>query len=160
MLNAFIGSTILPSNNIPETARIVAIKHLPGATGEQATLTYTDRGETIRVEGEDGIRECPLTPAGITNTLASSSSTDIYLLVCAGMQLKYLNQEARGRQPRLEDNMFLNVSLEVAALRNEASEDQDVALTLLDTPGPNEAGEDALRCVSKHAGLFPEHLPA
>ena len=61
-----------------------------------------------------------------------------------GTQIEYLNKEVRGRQHRKEDENFLTVNIDIAALKNESAH-PDVRLRLLDTPGPNEAGEDALK---------------
>ena len=66
----------------------------------------------------------------------------------AGEHLRYLNREVRTRDHAASDEAFLNVSVPIAAL--EGLDDgllgpEAVPLQLLDTPGPNEAGEESLR---------------
>ena len=54
MINAFCGAKLMPSNNVPETARITSVEHQgPGL----ASLQYAAGEEIIRVEGEDNICE-------------------------------------------------------------------------------------------------------
>lgn len=62
----------------------------------------------------------------------------------AGAHLEYLNKEVRGRKHKKDDETILTVRTELAALKHETS-DLSVGLRLLDTPGPNEAGEEALK---------------
>lgn len=64
------------------------------------------------------------------------------MLSGAGSHLEYLNQEVRGRKHKKEDEAILTLRTELAALKGE---EQAVGLRLLDTPGPNEAGEEALK---------------
>lgn len=60
---------VLPSSNVPETARITRIVHTPLQDGEVPQLTYTTSdGEVRRIAGEYGIRERShlyLVPLGI-----------------------------------------------------------------------------------------------
>ena len=57
LLNALIGSTLLPSTNVPETARICQIQHSPGLSSQDSTLTYQAVGQAKIVQGAAGIRE-------------------------------------------------------------------------------------------------------
>ncbi|KAK9830273.1 hypothetical protein WJX72_010744 [[Myrmecia] bisecta] len=112
LLNALMGRVILPSNNVPETARISCITHTALAANEQPLLVVNGTSHY----GDSNIRA----------------------------QLQYLNQEVRLRAHRQSDEAFLDIRAPVAAL--SASESTPgVAFRLLDTPGPNEAGEEALK---------------
>ena len=62
--------------------------------------------------------------------------------------LKHLNSEARTREHLLTDETYLDLQIPIAALQgaggiNAAA--QAVTIRLFDTPGPNEAGEIALK---------------
>ena len=60
LINALLGETVLPSNNVPETARITAVRHTPAADGAPPRLTYpsSDGGSPlVVVEGAEAIRE-------------------------------------------------------------------------------------------------------
>ena len=133
MLNALIGANCLPANNVPETARITRITH----TQAQAELVDNTAGETKVVTGVEEIKA----------------------------YLRYLNTEARTREHLLSDETYLDLKIPIAAL--QASDEvtaaaQTVTVRLLDTPGPNEAGEVALRaqvCSHRHhrLGLHGNH---
>ena len=62
----------------------------------------------------------------------------------AGCHLEILNKQVRGRKHSKDDEQILTVRTQLAALQAQP-QDLKVGLRLLDTPGPNEAGEDALR---------------
>ncbi len=57
VINALIGATILPSNNVPETARIVAVEHTRLDGHQKPFLTYQIGKDTVKVEGEQEICE-------------------------------------------------------------------------------------------------------
>ncbi len=60
--------------------------------------------------------------------------------------LRYLNGEARTRDHLLSDETYLDLKIPIAALEGSCEEAaQSVTIRLLDTPGPNEAGEVALK---------------
>ena len=59
--------------------------------------------------------------------------------------LRVLNQEKRGRNHRFSDEALLEIKTRIAALEGVGVDPKDVTLKLLDTPGPNEAGEEALK---------------
>ncbi|DBA79310.1 TPA: hypothetical protein ACH3X2_007789 [Trebouxia sp. C0005] len=116
LLNALIGANCLPANNVPETARITRITHTHGP----AELVDHAAEQPKLVTGEEDIKA----------------------------YLRYLNSEARTRDHLLSDEKYLDLKIPIAAL--QASSDvtaaaQKVAIRLLDTPGPNEAGEVALK---------------
>ncbi|DBA78877.1 hypothetical protein WJX77_008617 [Trebouxia sp. C0004] len=116
LLNALIGANCLPANNVPETARITRITHTQGT----AELVDNAAEQPKLVTGEEDIKA----------------------------YLRYLNSEARTRDHLLSDEKYLDLKIPIAAL--QASSDvtaaaQTVTIRLLDTPGPNEAGEVALK---------------
>ena len=69
--------------------------------------------------------------------------------------MRFLNREVRARTSLQSDESFLDVQAPLAALAPPGAPDQAPAgeaggrvalpLCLLDTPGPNEAGEEGLR---------------
>jgi hypothetical protein len=64
LLNALLGSMLLPSSNVPETARITRITHTPLAEGQPPRLIYTTAtGESREILGEYAIR-APLPGGG------------------------------------------------------------------------------------------------
>ena len=69
--------------------------------------------------------------------------------VCCGLaddKLRWLNLEKRGRAHQLSDEKPLEIRTRIAALEDVGTVPKDISLKLLDTPGPNEAGEESLRC--------------
>ena len=61
--------------------------------------------------------------------------------------LQYLNSEVRMRDHHLSDETYLDLKIPIAALKayDDEAIARDVTVCLLDTPGPNEAGEVALK---------------
>ena len=80
--------------------------------------------------------------------------------------LRYLNSEARMRDHLLRDETYLDLQIPIAALRDR-NDTQGVTIRLLDTPGPNEAGEVALKaqvlaiciCAVCHATFMASDSP-
>ena len=70
----------------------------------------------------------------------------------AGTHLEILNKNVRSRKHSKDDEQIVTVRTDLAALRSQPT-DLAVGLRLLDTPGPNEAGEDALRLFTYYAAL-------
>ena len=65
LLNALLGSMLLPSSNVPETARITRITHTPLAEGQPPRLIYTTAtGESREILGEYAIRARPCCCSG------------------------------------------------------------------------------------------------
>ena len=117
-----IGANCLPANNVPETARITRITHTPG----QALLVDKAAEPIKTITGEEEIKA----------------------------YLRHLNSEARARTHLLTDETYLDLSIPIAALQADAKGTeaaQTVTIRLLDTPGPNEAGETALKA---QVGIF------
>lgn len=61
--------------------------------------------------------------------------------------LQYLNREVRMRDHQLSDETYLDLKIPMAALKayDDEAIARDITIRLLDTPGPNEAGEVALK---------------
>ena len=69
--------------------------------------------------------------------------------------LRYLNTEARSREHSHSDETLLDLRIPIAAFdRCIQAAAPDVAVRLLDTPGPNEAGETALKAQVMHHPLW------
>ena len=65
--------------------------------------------------------------------------------LCADDTLRFLNQEKRGRNHRFTDEALLEIKTRIAALEGVGLVPREISLQLLDTPGPNEAGEESLK---------------
>lgn len=133
-LNALIGRDILPSNNVPETARIVRINH--DATAHAPLL-----------------HERRTSPHNATPELQRTIS-----IAAIRTRLEQLNTEHRASPYSRSDDIELEITTRIAGLDDalgntsgdSVSAGQDgechpVTLQLIDTPGPNEAGEGRLR---------------
>jgi hypothetical protein len=58
LLNALLGAVVLPSSNVPETARITRITHTILQEGQPPQLNYkTAQGDLRTIVGEYAIRE-------------------------------------------------------------------------------------------------------
>lgn len=136
MLNALIGASCLPANNVPETARITRITHTVG----QAELVDNTSGQSKSITGEEDIRA----------------------------YLHYLNSEIRMRDHQLSDETYLDLKIPIAALKayDDEAIAHDVTIRLLDTPGPNEAGEVALKAqvhvmqAGNHTAIITLSMPS
>ncbi|CAL8468472.1 g8012 [Coccomyxa elongata] len=118
LLNALLGAVILPSSNVPETARITRITHTVLQEGQPPQLSYTSaQGEQRIIVGDYAIRE----------------------------HLRYLNREVRTRNYLSSDETYLDVHVPIATLEASEADPESISLQLLDTPGPNEAGEESLK---------------
>ena len=58
------------------------------------------------------------------------------------------NVRTRGHRHAQTDEQALQLRTSIAAVANVQTQGQGITLELLDTPGPNEAGEEHLRYVS------------
>ena len=77
---------VLPSSNVPETARITRIVHTPLQDGEVPQLTYTtSNGEVRRIAGEYGIRERPLPVASQLFPVRDQSGTSRNCLLAGAL---------------------------------------------------------------------------
>jgi hypothetical protein len=111
LINALLGDTLLPSNNVPETARITAVHHCADASAPPLLSYPSPDGEAVKVQGAAAIRE----------------------------HLKQLNAAARNEQASMvAGEQLLQIGCQVAALAGAPAGAGRVVI--LDTPGPNEAG--------------------
>lgn len=134
LLNALLGDKVLPSSNVTETARIVRLQHAP--TRALPLLSYPiPGGGRVQVEGGALVRE----------------------------HLRQLNAAARngggtaagspagsrgGAAAAEEAPLVIEAPIAALAAASEAAEgggQLHPRLALLDTPGPNEAGQARLR---------------
>ena len=75
--------------------------------------------------------------------------------------LRYLNTEARSRGHSHNDETLLDLRISIAAFdRCTQAAAPGVAVRLLDTPGPNEAGETALKAQVLQLFSLLRSLPA
>lgn len=122
LLNALMGMEVLPMNNVPETARMCRITHNAAL---REPLLHDAAGKTLKY-GEVEVRSC----------------------------LQQLNRAARTNNGPGDDSgcnggvfggpsSVLHMSAPLVALEGFGPEFGRV--TLLDTPGPNEAGEEQLK---------------
>ena len=58
LINALLSEQLLPSSNVPETSRIVALEHSAAtAAGAPPRLSYAAHGATVSIESAPAIRE-------------------------------------------------------------------------------------------------------
>jgi hypothetical protein len=111
LINALLGDTLMPSNNVPETARITAVHHCTDVSAPPLLSYQSPDGQAVEVQGSAAIRE----------------------------HLKCLNAAARSEQASMvAGEQLLQIGCQVAALAGAPAGAGRVVI--LDTPGPNEAG--------------------
>ncbi|KAL4860024.1 tRNA(adenine(34)) deaminase [Chlorella vulgaris] len=117
LINGLMGQKLLPSNNVPETARITSIEHQP--PDQPPALTYqAPDGQTVTIQGTAHVHE----------------------------HLRQLNSAARGgEQGLVASEQPLRITAAIAALVGLPTAALGGRISILDTPGPNESGEDHLR---------------
>lgn len=115
LINAWLGKEFLPAGVLAETARIVRIRHVPGRS--EGALLF---GEQLHGASPDQVEGSEIIQQYLRN----------------------LNREARrdNDQPS-QDELVLEAPL--VALRDQPLGQH--GFEILDTPGPNEYGVDALR---------------
>lgn len=116
-INALCGAELLPVSNVPETARICRISHASSCEIDQPQLLDKSLGVDIIQSGEDAIRS----------------------------HLQNLNTKVRLRSHQLSDEVLLDIRVPLVALEQQLQQHGNMSFALLDTPGPNEFGEEALR---------------
>lgn len=126
LLNALIGRDLLPSNNVPETARIVRIHHVHDTDGEGPILRET--------------RTSTRSPPELQRTVSIDAIRS---------RLEQLNHEHRATPWSRTDDLDLEIATSIVGLQQACVVDHNAApavrLELIDTPGPNEAGEERLK---------------
>ncbi|GLI58627.1 hypothetical protein VaNZ11_000362 [Volvox africanus] len=147
LLNALLGMEVLPMNNVPETARICRITHDAAA---REPLLRDASGKTL-ARGEADVRA----RLEQLNSVARGISESPPPRPCRGLGSAVDDQvayEAGGSSSTGSNNTgsrggglstVLHISAPLVALEGYVPEFGRV--TLLDTPGPNEAGEEQLK---------------
>lgn len=132
MINSLVGLDLLPSNSKAETARIVRLIHKPQHPEPELVGKDAEGSALWRVRGVEAVRA----------------------------KLRQLNADARalnladtlGNNPPTTP-ISLDIYVSFAALGNEpGSGGSQHTVVLIDTPGPNEVGQRALKAqVRDHA---------
>ncbi len=95
------------------------------------------------------MHRCLLSFACVDSNVREPYSMALGMLICAcscaGEHLRYLNREVRMRDHMASDEAFLDVHIPVAAIETFQLDPKGVSLHLLDTPGPDEYGEESLK---------------
>ncbi len=179
LLNALIGHDILPSNNVPETARVVRIIHDPtlpqGLLTETRTALHAQPELMVTTRGVDEIRTrlAELNsrhrehPSGSRGSHVEDVELEIRIAVEALMgigQQHALDQQHTQHGDDKEEASCGDEKTKEPREGNEDTQDQNegprkekeerhtapqqqgpITLELVDTPGPNEAGEARLK---------------
>ncbi|GLC43094.1 hypothetical protein PLESTB_000863800 [Pleodorina starrii] len=152
LLNALMGLEVLPMNNVPETARICRMTHDPSA--REPLLRDAAGGKTL-ARGEAAIRA----RLQQLNSAARTSSGPLLPQPSGGLTMMTTDLVADGAGGSGSSGgvsgtvggggaagsaaSVLHISAPLVALEGYGPEFGRV--TLLDTPGPNEAGEEQLK---------------
>ncbi len=136
LLNALLGDKVLPSSNVTETARIVRLQHAPSRT--LPLLSYPiPGGGRVQVEGVPLVRE----HLRQLNAAARNGN--------AGGSPGGSPGGSRGGAAAPEEAALVieaPIAALAAASKAAVGEGQlHPRVALLDTPGPNEAGQAQLR---------------
>jgi hypothetical protein len=107
LINGLMGKKLLPSNNVPETARITSIEHQP--PNQPPALTYqAPDGQTVTIQGTAQVHE----------------------------HLRQLNSAARGgEQGLVASEQPLRITAAIAALVGLPTAALGGRISILDTPG-------------------------
>ncbi|KAL4419401.1 hypothetical protein ABPG77_003375 [Micractinium sp. CCAP 211/92] len=132
LLNALLGDKVLPSSNVTETARIVRLQHAPART--LPLLSYPiPGGGRVQVEGVPLVREhLRQLNAAARNSNAGGSA----------------GSPGGGAAAPEEAALVIEAPIAALAAASEAAAGEGQLhprVALLDTPGPNEAGQAQLR---------------
>lgn len=171
ILNGIIGSKILPSRNTPMTTLPTVITHKPGQQEPVLNLqnplpfnkAITSIKEILKNQDNDSyenINGYNLLTDDIKNTLSEICNVSTIEVSYAGKEkihyvLTLLNDIVRiCRAFKLENPLinytklehFPNINIEFSYLKNR-TEERGGLLSLIDSPGPNEAGQDLKRIV-------------
>jgi hypothetical protein len=127
-----LGQELLPVNNVPETARICKINHSPSSQPPQLLLPTPP--PAAAASSSD--------PAPAPGPITGTANVREYL--------QQLNHQVRAREHLAPgDERLLQLTCSFAALEEggpaQEGADSVAQLALIDTPGPNEAGEEGLR---------------
>ncbi|KAG1654245.1 hypothetical protein FOA52_005800 [Chlamydomonas sp. UWO 241] len=179
LINALVGREIMPVNNVPETARIVKVVHIPGAReGAEPVMDEPagrgTGGARTKVVGDAAIRArlselnsaarsktaVTLPPPGVIGSASSGGSSGSspptrQRSLASGLPAGFGGGAAAATpcgitagsghaSGALDMESVLQIDVPIAALQQYDTADS-ARLTVLDTPGPNEAGEEGLR---------------
>lgn len=135
LLNALLGDKVLPSSNVTETARIVRLQHAPART--LPLLSYPiPGGGRVQVEGVPLVRE----HLRQLNAAARNGN--------AGGSAGSPGAGRGGAAAPEEAALVIEAPIAALAAASEAAAGEGQLhprVALLDTPGPNEAGQAQLR---------------
>lgn len=128
LINAFVGNEVLPVNNVPETARISRITHVPSSDCAEPTLEFKSAADTF--SSGNSPRSLGLSPhlgaSALAGAAAAAQECDLARLLSSGSSssstsdsagdnklrgaeqirehLQQLNRDARGREHMRSDD--------------------------------------------------------
>lgn len=158
LLNALMGREVLPMNNVPETARICRIVHNPATCGPGAEPLLLADGPTGRdVRGEAAVRARlqelnsaarNSSPAGadLLHSLQRQASASANANALAAAHVSPAGGSGSGAGAGGGGGGgVLHIHAPLVALEGCGADSGLGRVVLLDTPGPNEAGEEQLK---------------
>ena len=167
-INAIVGTEVLPNRNTPMTAIPTLIRHVPGQ--KDPVLRLTHRGPLDALSRQ---LQRQLDASATVQRIKDSGDADLYELALNVREGRVLPEVSEGAAAIFQTLKGINDLVRLSALLNidfPFDEYSSVAnlpvicvefahleektggtgtLTLLDTPGPNEAGQDRLRPMLK-----------
>ena len=167
-INAIVGTEVLPNRNTPMTAIPTLIRHVPGQ--KDPVLRLTHRGPLDALCRQ---LQRQLDASATVQRIKDSGDADLYELALNVREGRVLPEVSEGAAAIFQTLKGINDLVRLSALLNidfPFDEYSSVAnlpvicvefahleektggtgtLTLLDTPGPNEAGQDRLRPMLK-----------
>ncbi|MEN9367304.1 MAG: hypothetical protein RL489_1662 [Pseudomonadota bacterium] len=169
-INAIVGTEVLPNRNTPMTAIPTLIRHVPGQKDPVLHLTHREPLDALCCQ-----LQRQLDASATVQRIKDSGDADLYELALNVREGKVLPEVSEGAAAifqtlkgindlvRLSGPALLNIDFpfdEYSSVANlpvicvefahlEEKTGGTGTLTLLDTPGPNEAGQDRLRPMLK-----------
>ena len=169
-INAIVGTEVLPNRNTPMTAIPTLIRHVPGQKDPVLHLTHREPLDALCHQ-----LQLQLDASATVQRIKDSGDADLYELALNVREGRVLPEVSEGAAAifqtlkgindlvRLSGPALLNIDFpfdEYSSVANlpvicvefahlEENTGGTGTLTLLDTPGPNEAGQDRLRPMLK-----------
>ena len=167
-INAIVGTEVLPNRNTPMTAIPTLIRHVPGQKDPVLHLTHREPLDALCRQ-----LQRQLDASATVQRIKDSGDADLYELALNVREGRVLPEVSEGAAAIFQTLKGINDLVRLSALLNidfPFDEYSSVAnlpvicvefahleektggtgtLTLLDTPGPNEAGQDRLRPMLK-----------
>ena len=167
-INAIVGTEVLPNRNTPMTAIPTLIRHVPGQKDPVLHLTHREPLDALCRQ-----LQRQLDASATVQRIKDSGDAHLYELARNVREGKVLPEVSEGAEAIFQTLKGINDLVRLSALLNidfPFDEYSSVAnlpvicvefahleektggtgtLTLLDTPGPNEAGQDRLRPMLK-----------